>query len=80
MEGPERSQEALRGLEEPTVCTKKVLVGGIWEQPPSNDHDGIPNFKHPGACLEGPERSPEALRGLEEPTVCTKKVPEKPTV
>ncbi len=35
---------------------------------------GIPNFKHPGACLEGSERSQEALRGLEEPTVCTKKV------
>ncbi len=80
MEGPERSQEAVRGLGEPTGCTKKVLVGGIWKQPPSNDHDGIPNFKHPGACLEGPERSQEALRGLEEPTVRTKKVPEKPTV
>ncbi len=30
LEGPERSQETLRGLEEPTVCTKKVLDSGGW--------------------------------------------------
>ena len=32
MEGPERSQEALRGLEEPTVCTKKVLDSSRWSR------------------------------------------------